>query len=164
VIYVGGKPALQTLQQAWTYDSELPLHRIIAFIIGEDDDHGHYQMAALVAINEEHRTVTLSQKLQPGESLCWAVREPDQSLPYCAEMVLNLGVKMLRAPDFGLMFSCLGRSPHFDGGVDYTLEVVRQRFPQMPLIGFYGNGEIAPVKGKNQLLQLSAVLGLFSAI
>jgi small ligand-binding sensory domain FIST len=34
----------------------------------------------------------------------------------------------------------------------------------MPLIGFYGNGEIAPVKGRNQLLQLSAVLGLFSVI
>jgi small ligand-binding sensory domain FIST len=164
VMFVGGKPALQTLQQSWTYESELPLHRIIAFISNEDDDHGHYQMAALVAINEEERTVTLSQRLEAGESLCWAVREPDQSPQYCAEMVLNLGAKMLNQPDFGLMFSCLGRSPHFDGGVDYTLEIVRQRFPQMPLIGFYGNGEIAPVKGKNQLLQLSAVLGLFSAI
>ena len=62
------------------------------------------------------------------------------------------------------MFSCLGRSPHFDGGVDYTRQIVRQRFPQMPLLGFYGNGEIAPVKGRNQLLQLSAVLGLFSQV
>jgi small ligand-binding sensory domain FIST len=164
VVFVGGKPALQTLQQAWVYDGELPLHRIIAFILSEDDEHGHYQMAALVAINEQERTVTLSQKLEPGESLCWAVREPDQSPQYCAEMVLNLGAKMLQQPDFGLMFSCLGRSPHFDGGVDYTLEIARQRFPRMPLIGFYGNGEIAPVKGKNQLLQLSAVLGLFSTI
>jgi len=162
VVYVAGKPALQTLQQAWTYDGELPLHRIIAFILSEDDEHGHYQMAALVAINEQERTVTLSQKLEPGESICWAVREPDQSPQYCAEMVLNLGAKMLQQPDFGLMFSCLGRSPHFDGGVDYTREIVCQRFPQMPLIGFYGNGEIAPVKGRNQLLQLSAVLGLFS--
>ncbi|HEY8085191.1 MAG TPA: FIST C-terminal domain-containing protein [Methylophilaceae bacterium] len=164
VVFVAGKPALQTLQQAWTYESELPLHRIIAFILGEDDEHGHYEMAALVAINEQERTVTLSQKLEPGQSLCWAVREPDQSPQYCAEMVLNLGAKMLQQPDFGLMFSSLGRSPHFDGGIDYTLEITRQRFPRMPLIGFYGNGEIAPVKGKNQLLQLSAVLGLFSQV
>lgn len=164
IAFIAGRPALQTLRQAWIYDDELPLHRIIAFILCEGDEHGHNEMAALVGINEQERTVTLSQKLEPGESICWAVREPDQSPQYCAEMVLNLGARMLHQPDFGLMFSCLGRSPHFDDGVDYTLATVRQRFPHMPLIGFYGNGEIAPVKGKNQLLQLSSVLGLFSAI
>jgi small ligand-binding sensory domain FIST len=32
----------------------------------------------------------------------------------------------------------------------------------MPLIGFYGNGEIGPLDGTNQLLQYAAVLGLFA--
>jgi small ligand-binding sensory domain FIST len=32
----------------------------------------------------------------------------------------------------------------------------------LPLIGFYGNGEIAPIGGINELLQYSAVLGLFA--
>lgn len=34
----------------------------------------------------------------------------------------------------------------------------------MPIIGFYGNGEIAPIAGKSEMLQYSAVLGLFSEI
>jgi small ligand-binding sensory domain FIST len=39
---------------------------------------------------------------------------------------------------------------------------LKKRYPGMPLIGFYGNGEIAQVNGQNQLLQYSAVLGLFA--
>jgi hypothetical protein len=38
--------------------------------------------------------------------------------------------------------------------------LLKQRFPAMPFIGFYGNGEIAHLDGANRLLQSSLVLGL----
>lgn len=59
-------------------------------------------------------------------------------------------------------------SPAWGAGLTFTagwtgdLQLVQQRFPGMPLIGFYGNGEIAPFNGSNQLFQYAAVLGLFS--
>jgi small ligand-binding sensory domain FIST len=46
-------------------------------------------------------------------------------------------------------------------GVDQDLALLKSLILNLPLIGFYGNGEIAPIKGKNELLQYSAVLGLF---
>ena len=67
-------------------------------------------------------------------------------------------------PDFGLLFSCLGRGPYFYGGIDRDLKVVTQQFPDMPLLGFYGNGEIASIGGINQLLPYSAVLSLFTTL
>ena len=60
-----------------------------------------------------------------------------------------------------LLFSCISRGTYFYGGMGRDLELLRKQFPQMPLIGFYGNGEIAPMNGVNELLQYSAVLGLF---
>jgi small ligand-binding sensory domain FIST len=108
--------------------------------------------------------VTVSTRLSPGERLFWAVRQP-----LAAERDMRLTIDRMQSgfdavPDFGLLFSCMGRGPYFYGGIDRDLELVKQRFPEMPLIGFYGNGEIGPLNGANQLLQYSAVLGLFTHV
>ena len=72
-------------------------------------------------------------------------------------MINELGAKA----EFGLLFSCLGRGPFFDG-IDHDLKVITQQLPNMPLLGFYGNGEIANIAGKNQLLSHSVILSIFS--
>ena len=48
-------------------------------------------------------------------------------------------------PCGALMFSCIGRSPFFYGGEDRDLKVFTERFPDLPLIGVYGTGQIAPL-------------------
>ena len=57
----------------------------------------------------------------------------------------------------------MGRGPHFYGNRDRDLDLFKSRFPGLPAIGFYGNGEIAPLDGMNHLYQYSAVLGLYAA-
>ena len=74
------------------------------------------------------------------------------------QLTENLGSK----PDFGLLFSCIGRGPFYDG-IDHDLNIITQQLPNMPLLGFYGNGEIARIGEHNQLLPYSAVLSLFAA-
>ena len=65
-----------------------------------------------------------------------------------------------RDPAFGLCFPCMGRGPYFYGGVDRDLEAITRRFPGLPLIGFYGNGEFAHLDDGNRLLQYATVLAL----
>lgn len=123
--------------------------------------HGDYRLAPLVCANEADRSITLAHRVEPGQLLFWAIREADAAQ---ADMNATIDVLLHRlpaAPEFGLLFSCLGRGPYFYSGVDRDLELLQRRFPGMPLIGFYGNGEIAPINGVNELLQYSAVLGLF---
>ena len=75
----------------------------------------------------------------------------------------------MRRPEFrfligvgvGLLFPCLGRGPSFYGGRDRDLDILRESHPGMPFIGFYGNGEIGPLKDGNHIYQYSASLGLF---
>ncbi len=64
-------------------------------------------------------------------------------------------------PEFALLFPCMGRGPNFFGNRD--LDSLRSRFPGLPIIGMYGNGEIGPLDGANHLFQYSVVLGLFKA-
>jgi small ligand-binding sensory domain FIST len=66
------------------------------------------------------------------------------------------------APAAALLFSCIGRGPYFYGGEDRDLDVLRERFPGLPLLGVYGTGQIAPRPGGNVPLHNAAVTALIS--
>lgn len=169
VLTLGQQAALNILARELPLDlrshDNIPLHLLMAGIIHGDPEQaieeGRFHLASIISANADDRSVTLSTPADPGTHLFWAVRQP-----LAAERDMRLTLDRLQkelgeTPDFGLLFPCMGRGPYFYGGVDRDLDLVRQRFPGMPLIGFYGNGEIAPLNGANQLLQYAAVLGLF---
>lgn len=170
LLTLDGRPALATLQQAYgmhCQDSEpLPLHRLMLGIAETPQAamYGEYRLVPLVCTNETAHSVTVATPLEAGQLVFWLLREPEAAQRDLEETVLRLQDKLPRHPKFGLMFSCLGRGPYFYDGVDRDLELLQSMLPGMPLIGFYGNGEIAPINGVNELLQYSAVLGLFSHV
>ena len=171
LVFLDGKPALECLQKAYAdyapeMSDHLPMHRLLLGIAASAEAamHGDYRLSALVCANESERSVTLATKLEPGQLVFWLLREPEAAQRDLEETIDKLQGRLQRQPDFGLLFSCLGRGPYFYNGIDRDLELLRQRLPSMPLIGFYGNGEIAAVNGVNELLQYSAVLGLFSHV
>lgn len=161
------KPPLIALQKAWKIhnkdSAEIPLHRLMAVYAdsAEAIRQGDFKQANLISADATTGSVTLAQSLKAEQFLCWGLR--DQA---AAEADLALTTQQLlhtlgAVPQFGLLFSCLGRGPFYDG-IDHDLKVITQQLPNMPMIGFYGNGEIAHIAGKNQLLPYSAVLSLFA--
>jgi small ligand-binding sensory domain FIST len=164
---IAGKPALKVLQTAFG-EEMLPLHRLMAIYsdTAESISMGDYRLATLVSGNDSDQSITLAQRLEPGQFICWGIRETEAAQTDLQQTSINLEDKLGTRPDFGLLFSCLGRGPYFYGGIDRDLSLLRIQFPDMPLIGFYGNGEISPANNRNdgmgELLQYSAVLGLFA--
>lgn len=160
--------ALASLQKAWKFhskaDAAIPLHLMMAVYAdsAEAITAGNYSQTSIIARNEDTGSVTLAQPLTAGQFVSWGLRDP---LVAEADMSLisnRLASELATPASFGLMFSCLGRGPYFYDGIDRDLEIVKHTFPNMPLLGFYGNGEIAYINGHNQLLPYSAVLCLFS--
>ncbi|CAG0993367.1 hypothetical protein MTYP_02405 [Methylophilaceae bacterium] len=168
LLELGGKTALDSLHIASDGYQALPMHYIMAVFAdsAEAISEGNYQIAPLVSGNEEASSVTLAKQIKVGQYLSWAVREQEAALADLQQTAVNLEIKLAARPDFALMFSCLGRGPYFYGGMDRDLSLLTTKFPGMPVIGFYGNGEIAPVSHDHrigcELLEYSAVLGLFS--
>jgi small ligand-binding sensory domain FIST len=167
IVLLNNKSPLAALQKAWKIysksDSPIPLHLMMAVYAdsAEAINHGEFNQTNLISMDEGTGSITLAQPLNVGQFLSWGLR--DQMV---AEADLLLTTQQLKqelgaTPDFGLLFSCLGRGPFYDG-IDHDLKIIAQQLPNMPLIGFYGNGEIANIAGKNQLLPYSAVLSLFA--
>lgn len=168
LLSLADKPALQSLrdvlEQYFGAGVDVPMHRLMVAYAGNvgEISRGEYHLASLVSGNEYDGSVTLAKPLEAGQMACWTVREASAALDDLKEQASHLVQQLGGEPDFGLLFSCLGRGPYFYGGMDKDLELLKKQFPGMPFIGFYGNGEIASINGQNELLQYSAVLGLFA--
>jgi small ligand-binding sensory domain FIST len=60
------------------------------------------------------------------------------------------------------LFSCCGRGEGLFGRPNHDSTVVQERLGHMPLAGFFAQGEIGPVSGRNFLHSYTASLALFA--
>ncbi|MHB8848457.1 MAG: FIST C-terminal domain-containing protein, partial [Burkholderiales bacterium] len=122
---------------------------------------GRYRLIPIVAANPDDRSVTLAFHLEEGKHMFWALRQP-----LAAERNMRVSLdrteqRLGSRPDFAVLASSSARGPVFYGGKDRDLLILAQLYPEMPFIGFYGNGEIACIDDSNQLLEYATVFGLF---
>ena len=168
LLKLASQPALATLSSAWQKHAKTtdtpPYHQLMAVYASKAStlERGEYSLASIIIENADEASVTLTKSLQVGDWLSWAIRDVDAAqvdiVKTAGELKQQLGIE----PEFAMLFSCLGRGPYFYSGQDQDLALLKTLFPKLPIIGFYGNGEIAPINGTNELLQYSAVLGLFA--
>ncbi|MBX2848076.1 MAG: FIST C-terminal domain-containing protein [Acidiferrobacterales bacterium] len=109
--------------------------------------NGHYKIQHIVANDEQQRHIHLSGSVKEGRHIFWGLRdekaaeqEMQTQLEHCQQSLQQ----DQRPPLFGLMFPNIGRGPEFYNGRDRDFDYFRAHFPELPMIGFYGNGEIAP--------------------
>lgn len=176
---LGGLRALDSLQRVLPPEfrelSALPLQHLTAVLIEggtgrrADDTRaaladGRYHPVAIIAVNADH-SLTLAERPQAGQKLAWAIRQP---LSAEADMRQTLARLADDTPDpaGALVFSCIGRGPYFYGGEDRDLDILRERFPGLPLLGTYSTGQIAPTAGAdatiNRQLQNAVVTALIT--
>ena len=170
VLRLGNYPALNVLVKSLPIGvremDHIPLHLIMGGVTFGDPStairEGRYRLNHIVAANVANQSITLSHRLNRGERLFWAMRDT-LAAERDMRLIIDRTLEQLgTAPDFALLFPCMGRGPHFYGNTDRDLELLQAQFPRLPIIGMYGNGEIGPLDEGNHLYQYSAVLGLFA--
>ncbi len=148
---LGGQSAVHSLKNSLPVEfrqlPSLPLHLLAAILcdtetVENDTDGCNQRSIPIIAANADH-SLTLAERVLPGQRLIWGIRQP-----LTTEDDMRQGVEQLAAsipnPSCALMFSCIGRGPYFYGGEDRDLNLLRQRFPGLPILGTYGTGQIAP--------------------
>jgi small ligand-binding sensory domain FIST len=165
---LGGMTALASLARELPLSARapgrIPTHLLMAGVpYGAPENavaEGRFHLLPVVAVNSDDQSVTIASQLEPGLDMFWALRKPKAAADGMAAMLTRMNSGIAGSPSFGLMFPCMGRGPMFYGGEDRDQTLLAERFPGLPFIGFYGNGEIAHFDGTNRLLQYSTVLAL----
>lgn len=166
LLRIGGQRAVDSLLRALPGElrEAMPVHQICA--LRRPDTPG----IAILAINADG-SLTLSETIKAGESISWAIRQPlaaeqeiRQALQAARTDFPTAAVNRKKRPNFALMFSCIGRGPLFYGDDDRDLLAFREHFPDTPLLGAYGTGQIVPLADGNRLFQNTALTLLFESI
>jgi small ligand-binding sensory domain FIST len=162
---------LHGLQKAWKVhsknDAAVPLHLIIALYAdsAEAIAQGNFNQTTIISCDEDNGSITLAHPLQAGQFLSWSFRATAVAESDFAILADRLRENLGCSPDFALLFSCLGRGPYFYNGIDRDLNIITKTFPNTPVLGFYGNGEIAYLNGeKSPITPLCCTFIIFSGL
>ena len=125
---------------------------------------GDFLIRNLVGINEEHAALAISEEVTEGQLVQFHLRNPLAAAEEIQAIITQLAEKTRsQSPAFGLYFNCLGRGKGLYGAANHDIGIIQEKFPGLPVIGFFGNSEFAPIGGHNFAHAYTGVFVLCSA-
>lgn len=171
VIYeLGGTPAMECLQTM--FEALDPQERALAqsalhlgIAIDEQRsrfERGDFLVRNLVGADRSSGSLAIGDLVKEGQSVQFHVRDA-QSASEDLHLLLAATRSRQKAPPLGaLMFSCCGRGRGLFGRPHHDVTVLRERAGDIPIAGFFAQGEIGPIGGSNFLHGYTASVALFS--
>jgi small ligand-binding sensory domain FIST len=121
-------------------------------------DTGDYLVRNLVGIDPDRGLLAIGDLVAPGMEIQFARRDAMTAREDLRRMVKALRARLPGEPRGALYHSCLGRGRNLFGEDSAELRLISELLGDVPLAGFYANGEIS----HNRLYGYTGVLTLFS--
>ena len=141
------RPALDVLREevgaALDADPRSWLANIHAAMPVTGSDRADYVVRNIVGIGPEHGLVAIADTIGPSDRLMFVRRDPDSAERDLQRMLTDLKSRSPVKPTAGLYFSCLARGPNLFRDNAHELKAIQEAFGDIPIAGFFGNGEIA---------------------
>ncbi len=126
-------------------------------------ERGDFLIRNLVGMNPNTGAIAIAEQVEVGQTIQFNLRTPEAAHLDAEQMIEHLAVATRETPpQFGLYFNCLGRGFGLYSQPDHDVSVIRKHLGDLPLAGFFGNAEFAPVAGRNFVHNYTGALILFT--
>jgi small ligand-binding sensory domain FIST len=170
IFELGGVSALKRLQDVFESlggsqrrDAHRALH--LGIVIDEHGSHferGDFLVRNLIGADQQAGAVAIGDVVQEGQTVQFHLRDA-KSASDDLHILLAADRTTHRNPPLGaLLFSCCGRGEGLFGRPHHDSGVVQERLGPIPTAGFFAQGEIGPVGGRNFLHGYTASVVIFS--
>jgi small ligand-binding sensory domain FIST len=167
---LGGVPALECLQGM--FESLNPQERNLVqnalhlgIVIDEQRnrfERGDFLVRNLIGADRSSGSLAVGDLVKEGQTVQFHVRDA-QSASEDLHVLLAAARSQHKTPPLGaLMFSCCGRGRGLFGRPHHDVTVLRERVGEIPIAGFFAQGEIGPIGGSNFLHGYTASVAIFS--
>jgi small ligand-binding sensory domain FIST len=169
ILEMGGRSPLEQLKELWQtlspQDQELfqrGLH--LGRVLNEyqsDFQRGDFLIRNVLGLEKQTGALIINDQVRIGQTVQFQVRDAasaDEDLHALLQLCLGT---LERRPAAALVFSCNGRGTRMFPGPDHDAGAVRQEVGEVPLAGFFANGELGPVGGQNFIHGFTASVALF---
>jgi len=155
---------VQTLSEE---DRELAQHSLFVGLVSDEFklklEPGDFLIRNLLGVDPKVGAIAIGDRVRPGQRIQFHLRDARTSAEDL-EMLLD---RYQRAAEYSgtssagaLMFSCLGRGEGLYGQSNFDSRLFGRYLKNIPLSGFFCNGEIGPVGGSTFLHGYTSVFGI----
>ena len=104
----------------------------------------------------------MGEYLKEGQIVQFHLRDAETSSQDLNEMLTQYSSDGVQSTGSGaLLFQCLGRGEYLYGRPDHDTDMFRDKVGDIPLAGFFCNGEIGQVSGSTYLHGYTSSFGIF---
>jgi len=168
--HIGNRPALQMLEDAIR---ALPgaadrIRRSGVFAgLAMDPaksplERGDFLVRNLIGADQASGALAVGERVRVGQTVQFQIRDAEAADQDLRAMLEELTTRLAgRRAAFGCYFNCAGRGRGLFGTPDHDVTLIRQHLGEFPLVGFFGNGEFAPIGRQNFFHNYTGALVVF---
>ena len=163
VMEIDGRPALDVFKEEIGEMLARNLERCANFIYAAlpvgGSDTGDYLVRNLMGIDPNKGWIAIGDQIESGDGIMFTKRDRSTANSDLVQMLQRLKKRTKRPIQGGLYFSCLSRGHNLFGDAGTEMAILRDHLGDIPLAGFFANGEIS----HKRLYGHTGVLALFQA-
>lgn len=163
---LGGQPPLELLRdlvptlspkEQELLNSGLHVGRVISEY-QDQFSRGDFLVRNVIGADQQSGAIAIGDLVRPGQTVQFHLRDRETADEDLRELLTGL-----RGGSFsgGLLFTCNGRGQRLFGQPHHDAATIQEFLGDVPLAGFFAQGEIGPIGGKNFLHGFTASLALF---
>ncbi len=166
-----GQPAIEAIQELFSTlderDSRLAQSALFVGVLmdefSEEPRVGEFLIRNLIGVDPRRGAVAIGENLQEGMRLRFHVRDAQTSAEDLRAMLTGYNEATPDEPNVegALLFSCLGRGEGLYRQANFDTGVFHDHLGDVPVGGFFCNGEIGPVGAYTFLHGYTSSFGLF---
>jgi small ligand-binding sensory domain FIST len=166
---LGGQTPLAQLQELWPtlsttdqalFQNGLHIGRVMNEYQGEFS-RGDFLVRNVMGLEQSTGALAITDHLRVGQTVQFHVRDAQSASEDLHTLLERDRKKQTRAPAGGLVFTCNGRGSRLFGEPNHDARAIRGETGNVPLAGFFAQGEIGPVGGQNFIHGFTASVLLF---
>jgi small ligand-binding sensory domain FIST len=175
------RPALEVLSELYKQANErdrqlIPTSLFLGMVMDPfkqgDPQPGDFLIRTPIGMDTERGALVISALLREGQTVQFHLRDALSASEDLAEVLRRYltdrlneskGEALPPPPRGALLFSCLGRGKHLYGRADHDTQAFQSQLGDIPLAGFFCNGEIGPVAGTTHIHGFTSCFGIFRA-
>jgi small ligand-binding sensory domain FIST len=166
---LGGLPPVQRIQELYDTLSErdaglvrMGLHLGLAMSEYQDRfERGDFLISNLIGADAETGSIAIGAPVRVGQTVRFHVRDAETADEDLRGLLDADRAAHPTRPQAGLLFSCNGRGTRLFSQPNHDAAAVQKVAGPIPLTGFFAQGELGPISGRNFLHGFTASIALF---
>jgi small ligand-binding sensory domain FIST len=165
---LGGMPALGRLQEVFAEltPNEQQMVREglhVGRVLSEYQDHfgrGDFLVRNVIGADPDSGAIAIGDYVRPGQTVQFHVRDAETADEDLRALLTSAATDAAASPAGALVFTCNGRGTRLFSAPDHDAACVRDCLGNIPVAGFFAQGELGPIGGKNFLHGFTASVAL----